>query len=188
MALPPCLALFAAKYLIALGHGANVAGRGAGIPRPVLQLARGFPNLSTFVAGRPASHRRPDVVAAGANPERDIFRVGAAQRARRRFCIWKDGNGKDHRNRHRSPGADLRRCAAPARPFRGDARPGRCPYPDRRRHRAQHSDRVGGHGYGDRIATGDRHGAGRRHRRHPPQFFADRAGRASQASEEIRTR
>ena len=38
--------------------------------------------------------------------------------------------------------------------------------------RAQHPDHRLGHGHGDRGADGDRHGAGRRHRRHPPQSRA----------------
>ena len=38
------------------------------------------------------------------------------------------------------------------------------------------------------VAHGDRHGAGRRHRRHPPQSGARRAGRAGPPGQEIRIR
>ena len=42
---------------------------------------------------------------------------------------------------------------------------------------AQSADRLLGHGYGDGGAARHRHGAGRRHGRHPPEFLARRPSR-----------
>ena len=87
-----------------------------------------------------------------------------------------------------SPGADLRR---------RDARPGRVEHPARRdryanphhpRDRARHPAGLGGDGHGDRGRAGDRDGAGRRARRHPPQHADRAAGRRSPQGQEIRGR
>ena len=95
----------------------------------------------------------------------------------------------DGRDRQFSPrGVHLRRRAAQARPVGRAAVRGRYPHPHHPRDRAQPSDRRLRHGHGDRGQDGDRHGAGRRHRRHPPQSRAARAGRAGAPGQEVRIR
>ena len=54
--------------------------------------------------------------------------------------------------------------------------------------RAQPADPVGGHGHRHRGAARHRHGPGRRHRRHPPQPDAGRAGRGGPPGQEVRVR
>ena len=117
-------------------------------------------------------------------------RVGAAPAWVRAICIYPGiGHGKDHRNRNRRTGADLRRRAAAARPFRSHA--GRRP---------TSRTRIAGDidlnmpilsAAMDTVtecAARHRHGAGRRHRRHPPQSVAGRAGRAGPPGQEVRIR
>ena len=93
------------------------------------------------------------------------------------------------RDRQFSPrGVHLRRRAAQARPVGRAAVRGRYPHPHHPRDRAQHPDHRLRDGHGDRIPDGDRHGAGRRHRRHPSQLRAGPAGRPGAAGQEIRVR
>ena len=54
--------------------------------------------------------------------------------------------------------------------------------------RAQHPDHRLRHGHRHRGQDGDRHGAGRRHRRHPPQSRTRRAGRPGPPGQEVRVR
>ena len=111
----------------------------------------------------------------------------AAKPARAQARAERIGDGSEDRFGS-ARGIHLRRRAAQARPVRRAAVGGRHPHPHHPRNRAQHPDRRLGDGHGDRSRHGDRHGAGRRHRRHSPQFRAGRAGRAGPPGEEIRIR
>ena len=82
----------------------------------------------------------------------------------------------------------VRRRAAEARSFRHPALRGRYPLPRHPRHSAQYPDHRLRDGYRHRSADGDRDGAGRRHRRHPPQFRCRRPGRPGAAGQEVRIR
>ena len=62
-------------------------------------------------------------------------------------------------------------------------------YPAHPRNQPRHPADVGGDGHGDRGAPGDRHGAGRRHRRHPPATCrSPRPGRRGPQGQEVRGR
>ena len=90
--------------------------------------------------------------------------------------------GRDHR------GADLRRRAAgPAALGRAAGR-GRRGLPRDARDRGQDPGHLLGHGHRDREPARHRHGAGRRHRRHPPQHDAGGAGRAGGGGQALRRR
>ena len=97
------------------------------------------------------------------------------------------GNGNDFK-RPSARSIHLRRRAVEAGPVRRHAVGRRYPLAHYAQHPPQYPDRRFGHGHRDRSPYGDRHGAGRRHRRHPPQSRARRAGRAGAAGEEIRIR
>ena len=97
------------------------------------------------------------------------------------------GNGNDFK-RPTARSIHLRRRAVEAGPVRRHAVGSRYPLAHHAQHPAQYPDRRFGHGYRDRSAYGDRHGAGRRHRRHAPQSRTRRAGGAGAPGEEIRIR
>ena len=82
----------------------------------------------------------------------------------------------------------VRRRASETRPLGYPALRGRYPLPRHPRHPAQHSHHRLRDGYRHRSADGDRHGAGGRHRRHPPQFRCRRPGRPGAAGQEVRIR
>ena len=85
-----------------------------------------------------------------------------------------------------SRGLYLRRRAAEARPFGCPAVRRRHPLPRHPRHSPQHPDHRLRHGHRHRGADGDRHGAGRRRRRDPPQLRSGRTGRPGAAGQEVR--
>ena len=90
--------------------------------------------------------------------------------------------GRDHR------GADLRRRAAGAAPLGRAAGRGRRGLPRDARDHGQDPGHLLGHGHRDREPARHRHGAGRRHRRHPPQHDAGGAGRAGGGRQALRRR
>ena len=139
---------------------------------------------------RPASpsHRRGLVVPARANPERDITsRRGPHGSAPFAFIR---GLAMAKIIETATGALALTFDDVLLQPGHSEVMPGETDvaHAHRRRHRAVNADPVGGDGHGDRIAAGHRHGAGRRHRRHPPQSVAGRAGRGGPPGQEVRIR
>ena len=82
----------------------------------------------------------------------------------------------------------VRRRAAEARAVGHPALGSRYPLPRHPRDPAQYPDHFLRDGHRHRGAPGDRHGAGRRHRRHPPQLRRRGPGRTGAAGQEVRMR
>ena len=145
------------------------------------------PNRYDSPAGRANDRRQPKT---GRQPRAgQLFRrrIGTIEGSGRpagplELAMDPKTNGKPARSAH------LRRRPAQAGPVRAAAVRRRHPHPHHPRNRAQHPDHRLGHGHRHRGQDGDRHGAGRRHRRHPPQSRAGGAGRAGAPGQEVRIR
>ena len=96
------------------------------------------------------------------------------------------GNGGCKRSSGYSRSLYVRRRAAEARAFGHPALGSRHPLPRHPRDPAQYPDHCLGDGHRHRGADGDRHGAGRRRRRHPSQLRCRGPGRAGAAGQEVR--